>query len=396
MAKNNSPQQHKGRYSALLIATLMLTLNFWAWSLISPMANEYQKLFSLSPLAISVLISVPVLMGSLAKVVFGTLTDKYGGQKMFSLISLIAVVGSLSLAFSTSYPTVLISAVIIGITGASFAIGIPFINAWFPKNKRGLALGIYSLGNAGTAVAGLVTPIMLAGLGRTNTFLAIAVIMLFSSIIMYRYGKNSPSWRPSAVSPYQHFAEALKWNLTLKLALLYSLTFGAFVAFGMYLPVILVQSYGLDPVDASARSAGFVIIATLARPIGGWLSDKISGLRMLKYLFLLATIFGLVTTLELALMPIGTVAYLCLALVLGLGNGAIFAVIGHRCDQKLVGAVNGFVSACGGLGGFFPPLILGVSFQLTSSYTIALAMFTLASFSIYLSMRKLFGYSKDY
>src|SRR4029453_13437775 len=83
--------------------------------------------------------------------------------------------------------------------------------------------------------------------------------------------------------------ERLSWGL----AAFYFLTFGGFVAFSLYLPPLLRAGFGLPPADAGFRAAGFVVLATLMRPVGGALSDRIGGARVLKAVFLGVVPFAL-------------------------------------------------------------------------------------------------------
>jgi NNP family nitrate/nitrite transporter-like MFS transporter len=132
------------------------------------------------------------------------------------------------------------------------------------------------------------------------------------------------------------------------------------------MPSLLKEVFQLTPTDAGARTAGFVVMATLARPLGGWLSDRIGGARVLTWVFaaLAVLAFGLTST----LMPVFTVAALGIAFFLGLGNGAVFKLVPQHFPQQ-VGTVTGLVGAAGGLGGFFPPLVLGLLKDQVGSFT---------------------------
>ena len=146
--------------------------------------------------------------------------------------------------------------------------------------------------------------------------------------------------------------ERLSWVLSL----FYFLSFGGFVAFSIYLPVLLKDQFGLKPADAGFRTAGFVVLATLARPLGGWLADKIGGARVLQAVFLGIIPFALLMSWP-TMLPF-TVGALGCAFLLGNGNGAVFKLV-PQYFPKEVGTVTGLVGAMGGLGGFFPPLLLG-------------------------------------
>jgi NNP family nitrate/nitrite transporter-like MFS transporter len=384
------------KYAALAVATGLLIVNFWAWSLISPLATTYAKQFSLSPVSVSMLVAAPVLIGSLARIPFGLLTDRYGGRRLFAVICFLSSLATAGLAEAHSHSALLAAAFGVGIAGASFAVGIPFVNAWFPKNERGLALGIYALGNAGTAVSGLLTPRIANSLGSGRLFIIISAVLLAMALAMAAKGRDAPSWKPAKAPAISRLKQAAGWEYTWKLAMIYAVTFGAFVAFGLYLPVLLNQSYGLDKTDAAARAAGFVLLATLIRPLGGWLSDRLNGIIVLRLVFLSIFILAGLAAKTPSLTYFGTAVYLGLAAALGTGNGAVFAIIGHRCDAKLVGTVTGLVGAAGGLGGYFPPLVMGASWQLSHSYSASLFMLAAVSLIIFIFSRRLLGVSKAY
>jgi NNP family nitrate/nitrite transporter-like MFS transporter len=365
-----------GKYAALAGATGLLALNFWAWSLLPPLASMYTFELGLSPFAISGLLAMPVIVGSAGRIPLGLLTDLYGGRGVFAAVCLLSSIPAIYLAFATTFTELATAAFCLGIAGASFAVGVPFVSAWFPRRQRGFALGVYGMGNVGTAVSGLLTPRLTEHFGRPAAFLTIAAALCAAGILMALWGRNAPGWKPNKGSVKTRLAAAVTWQPTRRLAALYAVTFGAFVAFGIYLPVLLKVVYSLEFADAAARAAGFVLLATITRPAGGWLSDKFSGVMVLRVVLLFAAVLSATVALSPSLMPVGTVAYLLLAAVLGLGNGAVFALIGHLCDDRRIGSVTGIVGAAGGLGGFFPPLVMGASYQVFHSYSVALLLFT--------------------
>jgi MFS transporter, NNP family, nitrate/nitrite transporter len=272
-----------GRGMALALATIGFAVNFWAWSLLSPLAPHYQELLGLSPLAVSVMVAVPVIVGSLGRIPLGALTDRYGGRIVFAALSFVVIAPVLFLAFATSYPALLLGGLLLGLGGASFAVGVPFVNAWFPPERRGVALGVYGIGNIGTAISGFVTPRVASSLGRTWAFLIVAVALAAVGLAFLILGRDAPN-RPRATEPFMtRFRAAARLPIARDLAVIYAITFGGFVAFGVYLPTFLKTVYGLETTDAATRAAGFVVLATLARPVGGWLADRVTGVPVLKW-----------------------------------------------------------------------------------------------------------------
>lgn len=366
------------RATALALATFAFTTNFWAWGLLSPLAPEYREVLGLSALQTSVLVATPVLLGSVFRIPIGALTDRFGGRAMFTGLSLVIVVPLLFLAAFETYPALLAGGFVLGLSGASFAIGIPFVNRWYPPERRGFALGIYGVGNVGTAIAGFTSPPLAEAFSRRAPFLLVAVVMLVTAAVFFLFGRDAPG-RSVASTPFvQRILDALRLRITADLAALYAITFGGFVAFGVYLPTYLTQVYDLETADAGARAAGFIMLATFARPVGGWLSDLFGGGRVLVAALAVVAAGAAVVAFTPGIVP-ATVAFLSMAAALGVGNGAVFALVGTRAPATKVGAVTGFVGAAGGLGGFFPPLVMGAVFEATGSYAIGLLLLCLTA-----------------
>jgi MFS transporter, NNP family, nitrate/nitrite transporter len=267
------PQQAPaaGRGMALALATIGFAVNFWAWSLLSPLAPRYQELLGLSPLAVSVMVAVPVIVGSLGRIPLGALTDRYGGRIVFAALSFVVIIPVLFLAFATAYPALLLGGLFLGLGGASFAVGVPFVNAWFPPERRGFALGVYGMGNIGTAISGFVSPRVANSLGRPWAFLIVAVLLAVVGLAFLVFGRDAPN-RPQATEPFMtRFMAAARLRMARDLSVIYAITFGGFVAFGVYLPTFLKTVYGLETTDAASRAAGFVVLATRPAPsAAGW------------------------------------------------------------------------------------------------------------------------------
>lgn len=364
--------------TALALATVAFTTNFWAWGLLSPLAPEYRETLDLSALQTSVLVATPVLLGSVFRIPVGALTDRFGGRAMFTGLSLVVIAPLLFLAAVESYPALLVGGFLLGLSGASFAIGIPFVSRWYPPERRGYALGIYGVGNVGTAIAGFTSPPLAASFSRSTPFLVVAVVMLCTAAVFYLFGRDAPGRAPDPTPFLQRIGDALRLRVTADLAALYAITFGGFVAFGVYLPTYLTQVYALEIADAGARAAGFIMLATLARPVGGWLSDRLGGGSVLTVALAVVAAGAAVVAFTPGIV-LATVAFLSMAAALGLGNGAVFALVGTRAPAAKVGAVTGFVGAAGGLGGFFPPLVMGAVFGATGSYAIGLLLLCLTA-----------------
>ncbi|MGV3724066.1 MAG: MFS transporter, partial [Actinomycetota bacterium] len=213
----------------------------------------------------------------------------------------------------------------------------------------------FGLGTGGQSVAVFFGPLLARQFGISAPFLVFGISALVLGIVLQVLGEEPPNRKPavSLSESLQPLREPLCWLLSL----FYFVTFGGFVALGIYLPSLLKAVFQLDPSDAGLRTAGFVVLATAMRPVGGVLSDRCGADRIL-----LAS-FGALSVLALGLMstamPLFTVAALGIAICLGLGNGAVFKLVPQYFPDR-VGTVTGLVGMMGGLGGFFPPLVLGL------------------------------------
>lgn len=363
---------------ALALSTLAFGVAFAAWSLLSPLATGVQRDLALSDVQTSVLIAVPVILGSLLRLPLGIMTDRYGGRRVFTGLLILVLPALFILSQATSYTSLLIGGLWLGLGGASFAVGVPFVSRYYPSERQGFALGVYGAGNIGTAIAARLAPQIAAAWGRPAVFDVFAAMIVAMALIFWLLARDAPA---PASAPRPSLANSMAVLQSERLAWLFSLfyfvTFGGFVAFSLYLPKLLIDLYKITPIDAGNRVLVFVVLATLARPTGGWLSDRWGAARMLQAVFLMVALMALILTVTTALIPL-TIACLVSSVFLGLGSGAVFKLVPEHFAGR-TGTVTGIVGAAGGLGGFFPPLILGAVRQAFGSYTIGFALLALTS-----------------
>ena len=184
--------------------------------------------------------------------------------------------------------------------------------------------------------------------------------------------RDAPGRTAPTTSLMTRLSANARLPITWQACILYSVAFGGYVAFSVYLPAYLKTDYALTPADAANRMGGFVLVAVIMRPIGGWLSDRIGPIPVLAAGFGVVVIGAGVAATHPLLEHVGTVAFLAMAAALGSGSGATFALIAKVTDPSRVGGVTGLVGAAGGLGGFVPPLIMGYVYGRTDSYAIGL------------------------
>lgn len=369
-----APDARAGNALQLALATGAFAVCFAIFGSISAMMPIARQALGLTPMQVSIAIALPVVLGSVGRVPVGMLTDRYGGRAMFSLTMLLSIIPAALAGVVHSYGSLLVCGFFAGIALASFAVGVGFVSRWYPPARQGTALGIYGAGNAGQSLAAMGAPVFAAAISYAWGFWAFAALTSVWLAAFVLLARDAPGPRPrkSAVQLFAPLRDARSWVLSAY----YFLTFGGFVAMSVYLPTFLTDIFKLTPADAGRRTAGFVLLATLVRPVGGMLADRIGGRRILALVFPITAFFAM--CLACPLMTTFTAGALGMAVAIGLGNGAVFQLVPEYFPRD-VGSVTGLVGAAGGLGGFFPPLLVGVLRQTTGHYAWGFILLSLSS-----------------
>lgn len=379
MTNSNTPDA-TGNTLQLILATGAFAICFAVFGSVSAMMPILKKNLGLSPVQVSIALAVPVLLGSLGRIPLGMMTDRFGGRLVFSLVMAFSVVPAFLMGWVSSYTQLVLCGFFIGVALASFSVGVGFVSGWYPPQKQGLALGVYGAGNIGQSLAAFGSPVLAGAMGLKWGFWTFGVLLLVWIGVFWLKAENAPRRVP--VKTFSEVMQPLRESKSWVLSLYYFLTFGGFVAMAIYLPIFLTDMFKLTPGDAGFRTAGFVLLATAMRPLGGSLADRIGGRRILLWVFPVTAAMAIF--LACPMMSTFTIGALGMAAAIGLGNGAVFKLVPEYFPQS-VGAVTGLVGAAGGLGGFFPPLVLGAIRQATESFTlgfILLALFALLCFFV--------------
>jgi NNP family nitrate/nitrite transporter-like MFS transporter len=381
VAMYTAPDVEGGRHGArpavmLGMAVLGFAINFWAWALLSPLAIRFKAELTLTAFQQALVVAVPVLVGAVGRIPVGALTDRFGGRIMFPVVSLATVVPVLYLGLSghTSLVGLLVGGFFLGIGGTAFAIGVPFVNAWFPAERRGFAIGVFGAGMGGTAISALSTVKLAKAYGLQAPFLLTAAALIAYAALAAAVLRDAPDRSTSRGSTLARLRGVLALKITWQASALYALAFGGYVAFSVYLPTYLKTAYALTASDAANKMAGFVLLAVLMRPVGGWLSDRVHPTSVLSCAFVAVAVGAAVQASTPSLPRVGTAAFLVMAAALGAGTGAVFALVALLAPVDKIGAVTGVVGAAGGLGGFVPPLLMGSIYAGSGSYALGLLL----------------------
>lgn len=369
----------------LPLQTFSLIGGFMMWVILSALIPFIKEDISLSANQLALVTAIPVVLGSLMRIPIGYWTNRFGARNLFAISFLFLLVPIFYISIANSFFDLIIGGLLIGLSGAVFSVGVTSLPKYYPKDRHGFVNGIYGVGNIGTAITTFSAPVVANQLGWQTTVKLYLILALFIALLNFLFGDKK---EPKINTPLmEQIKSVYKDEKLWFLSLFYFLCFGVFVTFTVYLPNFLVENFGLDKVDAGLRTAGFIAIATLLRPVGGWLGDKFNSFKILMIVFAALTLSGILLAFNPSLI-FYTIGCLTISFFAGIGNGVIFKLV-PMYFSKQAGIVNGLVAAMGGLGGFFPPLLLSFLFILTGHYAIgymALSQVAMASLIIVIWM----------
>jgi MFS transporter, NNP family, nitrate/nitrite transporter len=366
-----------GNFPTLIAAFLYFDVSFMVWVLLGPLAPFLGEQMHLTATQKGLLTAIPLLGGSLFRPGLGVLGDRLGGRKT-GLLGLLMTLVPLLLGwrFAHTPGQFYFLGLLLGIGGASFAVALPLAGRWYPPEYQGLVMGIAGAGNSGTLVATLFAPRLAQKFGYANTFALAMLPILLVLLLFALLAKDSP--RQGKPPAWSDFASVLREPDTAWFCFFYCFTFGGFVGLASFLTVFFHDQYGLAKVRAGDFTTIVVLAGSFLRPVGGWLSDKIGGYRLL---------LALLATSSLCLSGVGSLPPLGLEVVLvfftmgmlGMGNGAVFQLVPQRFPER-IGILTGFVGAAGGFGGFLLPSLLGAIKDRTGQYSWGLYLCAAAFF----------------
>lgn len=406
------PEPTEGqRQRVLWLSTVAFTLMFAVWLMFGMLAVKFKPELGLTDGQLYNLTLVAILAGSLPRFHFGIWTDKYGGRLVFTLLMLAIVVPTLLVSQATSYTQLMILAALFGLAGNSFTVGIAWCAAWFPKERQGFALGIFGAGNVGASATKLFGPFLIALMPASGLFdgnipggwrcipvLYAALLVLMAAALYFLSPKHdrTPAKGRSFGDIVKPVANLKVWEYSLQ----YVVVFGAYVAISGLLPNYYMSIYGGElaaKLDLSPKLAAdyatvkalkgdefiafmaanpevkadynylfkwvgflaaicFVFPASLLRPLGGYLSDRVGPRLVMSAVFAAMVLSGAALTFVPSLgVWAFTAALFVLAVGMGVGKAGVYKLI-PEAFPKDVGAVGGMVGALGALGGVLVPL----------------------------------------
>jgi MFS transporter, NNP family, nitrate/nitrite transporter len=355
----------QGHFPTLIASFLYFDISFMVWVILGPLGPYLGESLHLTASQKGFLVAVPLLAGSFFRPILGAMADRFGGR-LTGMIGLGLTLLPLFLGwrFASALPHFFLIGCLLGVAGASFAVALPLASRWYPPELQGLAMGIAGAGNSGTVLATLFMPRLAKFVGWQNAF-GIAMLPVLTVLLIFALtARDAPGERRRI--GWSDYKTLFSQSDTAWFCLFYSFTFGGFAGLASFLTLFYADQYQLAKVSAGDLATLSVIAGSALRPVGGWLSDRFGGYRLLLFVLLGASmLLG-----SLMALPAVEVAALQLTLtmaLLGMGNGAVFQLVPQRFAGS-VGIITGMVGAAGGIGGFFLPSLLGVCKDRTGTY----------------------------
>jgi NNP family nitrate/nitrite transporter-like MFS transporter len=374
------------RTSVLTMNTLAFTVNFAIWTMFSIIGIRIKAELGLNETEFGLLVATPILTGSLIRLPLGMLTDRYGGRIVFFIHMLLVAIPTYGLAFATQYWQYLVIGLFVGLAGGSFAIGIAYTSAWFPKEKQGTAMGIFGVGNAGSAVTNLAAPLLVVAFGWRMVPQVYSIALLVMAVIFWFFTFSDPKLEerrkkknfPTIGQQLAPLTEARVWRL----GLAYYFVFGGFVALALWLPKYYIGEYGLGLTTAAFITMFFTLPSGVIRALGGFVSDRWGGDTVTWWVFwvCIVCLFFLAyppTTLIIhgikgdvsVKIGVGVVLFTVLVFIVGvaqgIGKASVYRSLADYYPDNM-GSVGGLVGVIGGLGGFSLPIVFGIAADATN------------------------------
>jgi NNP family nitrate/nitrite transporter-like MFS transporter len=354
-----------GHLPTLLTSLLYFDFCFAIWVLNGAMAPFISAEFGLSPSEKGFMVSVPVLAGALMRFPLG-IVSQYIGRKRAAQVEMGGIVLALAggYLFVETYAGVLAMGVALGIAGASFGVALSLGSGWYPPKYKGLAMGIAGAGNSGAVLAMLFAPPLAKAFGWRAVYGMAIFPMLMAMILLQVFAKEPPDREHKSLKDYlKVLVDRDAWVFNL----MYMVTFGGYIGLTSFLPTLFHDQYGIPKEHVGNYSAVIVVAASILRVLGGWMADRVGGLRLLRTL----AVAIVVLTAGAALMPSNpwvmvAVLVACFA-AMGAGNGAVFQLVPLRF-RTTTAVAGSLIGEVGALAGGFLPNAMGLGREHTGSF----------------------------
>ncbi len=394
----HTQRERTQRNAVLTLSTFAFTVMFAVWLMFGILAIPIRKEFHLTEVQFGWLTAIAILNGSLWRLLFGILTDRFGGRLVLSVLVALTAIPAFLVSRAQSFNELLIYALLVGMAGNAFSVGIAWNSAWFPRQNQGFALGVFGAGNVGASVTKFIGPGLIAFMpaaGFFNGFVPggwrfvpfLYCILLLLTAIAIWFLTPAEDRKPGRGRPLGQMLRPLRQVRVWRFSLYYVVVFGAYVALSVWLPKYYVDVFQMPLQKAALLTALFIFPASLLRPLGGWLADRIGARRVMYWVFgtmMTALLFLSLPNGQILLFranvsdpnaaheafrfvmspALFTVLVFIVGVGMGIGKAAVYKYIPEYFPHD-VGAVGGLVGLLGALGGFLLPLLFAYGAKIT-------------------------------
>ena len=363
------------RMTVLVVSTAAFVACFAAWMMFGVIGIPLRDQLQLNSTEFGLLTATPVLLGAVMRLPLGIWTDRFGGRAIMLLLLVGCAVPLWVSSYATALWQFLLLGLALGLVGASFSVGTPYVARFFPKESRGFAMGFFGAGTTGAALNMFVAPFLVGSYGWQSVPKVYAVALLATAALFWFLSAPDPGTGTAGAPSMRQQLSALRDPRVWKYCQYYSIVFGGFTALSIWMPQYFKNEYGFSIAQASLLAACFSLPGGAFRAVGGWLSDRF-GAHVITWWVLWAAWIALfllsyprtdliVHTVDgPAGFAIALPAWLFtgLLMVLGIafacGMASTFKYIGDDFPENM-GAISGIVGMAGGLGGFLLPIMFG-------------------------------------
>lgn len=363
-----------GHWPSLAGAWLHLTVSFMVWLLIGAMSISLARDLQLSEQQVSWLVALPLLGGAGLRMLAGWSAD-WVGARSTALAILLGELAALLWGWLgvSGYHEALVFALLLGVAGASFAVSLPIAGRAYPPAAQGFVLGLTASANVGTVLILFLAPRWVAVMDWHQVCAVMASIVVVTLVLfMLLVPRRQSNVASRRAEWWRNAAELIRRRSAYWLCFLYAVTFGGFVGFCSLLPLLLHDLYQLDAVMAGTIAAVCGLFGSLIRPVGGYVADRLGGLRTLYYA--LPVIVGSLVAVTSPSLPVAATMMVLATGAMGFGNGAVFQLVAEWFPKD-IGLASGVVGAAGGFGGFLLPIVTAIMKGFTESYDTGLWLF---------------------